>query len=154
MQISKDGLGLIKHYEGLYLTAYLCPAKVWTIGWGHTKTAERGMRITREQAEQLLAEDMRPREKQVLDLCKIKPNQKQFDALCSLAFNIGTPALNGSTLMRKWDAGDAKGAADQFLVWNKAGGKVLKGLQRRRKAEQLVFLGADAAYAIKEAEKI
>ncbi len=139
MLISQEGIGLIKAFEGLKLNAYLCPAKVWTIGYGHTKTARSGQRITEQQAEDLLRQDLRTFEDGVNRQARVPLTQSQFDALVSLAFNIGTGALQRSTLLRMLNAGDYSGAANQFLRWNKAGGRELAGLTRRRIAEKALF---------------
>jgi lysozyme len=107
--------------------------------------------LTYPEAEALLAMDLMRFERGVDDMLKVDVTQSQFDALVSLAFNIGLGNLKGSTLLKKLNAGDDVAAQAQFLVWNRAGGKVMKGLQRRRKAESLVFVGFDADMAIGEA---
>jgi lysozyme len=144
MHISQKGIDLIKHFEGLYLMAYLCPAKVWTIGYGHTGikhndgTVKPGQRITRARAEELLAMDLNTKyAPDVRRMAKVPLTQTQFDALVSFHFNTG--ALGRSTLLRKLNAGDYKGAAAEFARWTRGGGKVLSGLVRRRKAERHLF---------------
>lgn len=144
-KVSALGLDLIKHFEGLYLNAYLCPAKVWTIGYGHTGrrhndgTVRAGMKITKAQAEVLLASDLAAKyAPDVLRLVKVDNlKQHEFDALVSFHFNTG--ALGRSTLLTKLNAGDRKGAAAEFARWTRGGGKVLPGLVRRRKSERLLF---------------
>lgn len=143
--ISTNGTKLIASFEGLELTAYLCPAKVWTIGLGTTvypngQAVKKGDTCTKEQALQYKAHDLRRFEKCVNESVTVSLNQNQFDALVSLAYNIGPNAFKGSTLVKKLNAGDYNGAADQFLVWNKSRGKVLKGLVNRRAAEHTLFL--------------
>lgn len=132
-------LSLIKEFEGLRLEAYLCPAKKWTIGYGHTKTAKPGMKITERGAEELLRQDLAWCEEAVRTGVKVPLTQNQFDALVSFVFNVGAGAFKRSTLLRLLNQGDYDGAASQFQRWNKAGGQVLKGLTRRRKAEAEKF---------------
>jgi len=144
MNLSQKGIDLVKHFEGLYLTAYLCPAKVWTIGYGHTGirhndgTVKRGQKITKGEAEKLLAFDLQTKyAPDVRRMVKVPVNQSQFDALVSFHFNTG--ALGRSTLLRLLNAGDVKGAGAQFARWTRGGGRVLPGLVRRRKAERHLF---------------
>ena len=142
--INEIGLKLIAQFEGCYLQAYLCPANVWTIGIGTTiypngVKVKKGDKCTLEQAHEYLAHDMIEFEKTVNDSVKVDLTQNQFDALVSLTYNIGSTAFKNSTLLKKLNAKDYAGAADQFLVWNKGGGKVLKGLVRRREAERALF---------------
>lgn len=139
MQISKAGLDLIKQFEGLYLKAYRCPAGVPTIGYGHTAGVSMGQTITQQQADDYLRRDVRQFERAVARLVTVPLTQGQFDALVSFAFNLGEGALAQSTLMRLLNAGDYAGAAAQFDRWNKAGGRVLPGLVRRRAAERALF---------------
>lgn len=89
-RVSEDGIALIKEYEGLHLNPYWCPAKIWTIGYGHTRTVRSGMRITAEQADQLLEEDLRIAGRAVTRLVKVPLNDNQFAALVSFVFNVGT----------------------------------------------------------------
>ncbi len=144
MKISNKGVGLVKHFEGLFLMSYLCPAQVWTIGYGHTGithndgTVKRGMKITQEKAEGLLAMDLNTKyAPDVIRMVKVPLTQNQFDALVSFHFNTG--ALGKSTLLRKLNAGDYQGAAAEFGKWTRGGGRVLPGLVRRRKAERHLF---------------
>lgn len=147
IRASEKCLDLIKHFEGLRLDAYLCPGGVWSIGYGSTFTAlgpvKRGDRITASEAEHLLASDVHQFERRVADMLLVTPTQGQMDAMTSFAYNVGTGALAQSTLLRKYNKLDTWGAADEFLRWNKADGKVLEGLTRRRKAERAMFLGRD-----------
>lgn len=132
-------LDLIKHFEGCYLTAYLCPADVWTIGYGHTKTAKQGMVITQEEADRLLEQDVAWVKAAVIGAVKVPLTANQTSALYSFVFNVGAGAFRSSTLLRKLNAGDYVGARGQFRRWNKAKGKVLRGLTRRRAAEAKLF---------------
>jgi lysozyme len=143
MRISQRGLDLIKRFEGLRLKAYLCPASVWTIGYGSTGPHVReGMAISERDAEDLLRSDLRRFEQGV---AKLAPDcsQGQFDALVSFAFNLGLGALRKSTLLRKHKAGDPAGAAAEFRKWVMAGGVRLKGLVRRRAAERDLYLSQE-----------
>lgn len=138
----------IKDHEALRLTAYL-PTKndVWTIGWGHTKTAKQGMVITEAQAEQLLRDDLVWVEAAIDRMVKAPITQNQRDALGSLIFNIGATNFSKSTVLRKLNAKDYKGAADAFLMWDKQKDKqtgqmvALRGLTRRRQQERDLFNG-------------
>lgn len=142
MRTSQAGTELIQSFEGCKLNAYVCPAGVLTIGWGHTgKDVTPGQCISQARADELLAQDLAPRERDVERLVKVPLTQHQFDALVSFVYNLGAGALAGSTLLKKLNAGNYAGAADEFLKWNKAGGKVLPGLSRRRAAERELFLG-------------
>lgn len=145
MQTSEKGIALIKAHEGLRLEAYTDPVGIWTIGYGHTSAAgsplvTKGMKITEAGATEILRTDLRKFERYVLDAVTVPLNQNQFDALVSWTFNLGPGNLRKSTLLRKLNARDYAGAADQFLVWNKAGGKVLNGLTKRRTEERALFL--------------
>lgn len=145
MQTSEKGIALIKQFEGCKLTAYQDSVGVWTIGYGWTqpvdgKPIRAGMTIKQETAERLLKTGLVSYESDVSRLVKVILNQGQFDALVSFTYNLGARSLSTSTLLRKLNAGDYAGAADEFLRWNKAGGKVLNGLTRRREAERALFL--------------
>lgn len=148
MQISPEGIALIKGFEGCRLTAYPDPGTggaPWTIGYGWTlpidgKPVRPGMTIDQLTADRLLKTGLVSYENDVLKLVKVKLNQNQFDALVSFAYNVGSRALSTSTLLKKLNSGDIKGAADEFLRWNKSGGKAMPGLTKRRKAEREVFL--------------
>lgn len=131
---------LIKESEGLRLQAYLpTPNDVWTIGYGHTKTAVKGMKITRAGAEALLLEDLRWVETAIDTYVQVPLNQNQYDALASFIYNVGATAFRKSTLLKLLNASDYTGAADQFPRWNKQKGKVLKGLTTRRYKEKTLF---------------
>ncbi len=139
-RINAVGLKLIKEFEGLRLEAYICPAGVPTIGYGSTAGVKMGDRITEQQADALLLKDLERFEKGVRDAVKVPLTSNQFSALVSFAFNLGVGALQKSTLLQLLNKRDYKGAADQLLRWNKANGRVLEGLRRRREAERKLFL--------------
>ena len=135
MKSSELLISKIIEFEGLRLTAYKCAAGVPTIGIGHTKGVSLDMKITEEQAMQYLREDLQIFEAYVnqLDICK---TQGQFDALVDFAFNLGTGALGGSTLLKKIKQGaPTKNVQAEFVRWNKADGKILPGLTKRRQWE-------------------
>lgn len=145
MQTSDKGIALIKEFEGCKLTAYQDSVGVWTIGYGWTqpvdgKPIRAGMTIKQEAAERLLKTGLVSYESDVSRLVKVGLTQGQFDALVSFTYNLGARSLSTSTLLQKLNAGNYAGAADEFLRWNKAGGKVLSGLTRRREAERALFL--------------
>ncbi|HHS9149989.1 TPA: lysozyme [Enterobacter roggenkampii] len=145
MQTSDKGIALIKEFEGCKLTAYQDSVGVWTIGYGWTqpvdgKPIRAGMTIKQETAERLLKTGLVSYESDVSRMVKVGLTQGKFDALVSFTYNLGARSLSTSTLLRKLNAGDYAGAADEFLRWNKAGGKVLNGLTRRREAERALFL--------------
>lgn len=140
MNVSDDGIDLIKQFEGCRLTAYLCPAGVWTIGYGHTGSVNKGDAIDEDEADILLRADLRRFERSVSKLVGVPLSQGQFDALVSFAFNLGGGALQRSTLRQKLNRGDYDGAAEQFMKWTRAGGRVLAGLVRRRQAEYELFM--------------
>jgi GH24 family phage-related lysozyme (muramidase) len=145
MQTSDKGIALIKQFEGCKLTAYQDSVGVWTIGYGWTqpvdgKPIRAGKTIKQETAERLLKTGLVSYESDVSRLVKVGLTQGQFDALVSFTYNLGARSLSTSTLLRKLNAGDYAGAADEFLRWNKADGKVLNGLTRRREAERALFL--------------
>lgn len=139
MVTSQAGIELIKEFESCQLRAYLCPANVWTIGFGHTGGVKRGDEITISQAERYLKGDLMQFERDVARLVKVPLTQGQFDALVSFAFNCGSRALSTSTLLKKLNSKDYEGAANEFQRWNKAGGKELSGLTRRRVMEKRLF---------------
>lgn len=142
MRTSQRGLSLIKSFEGMRLQAYQDAVGVWTIGYGATHGVKAGISITKEQAERMLLNDVQRFEPEIERLITAPVNQNQWDALMSFTYNLGAANLESSTLRRLLNAGDYAGAAEQFLRWNKAGGKVLPGLVRRRAAERDLFLEA------------
>lgn len=140
MKINKEGLSIIKKYEGLKLQSYLCPAKVWTIAYGHTKDVKEGMVITKEQADKLLIEDIINFELGVSKLVHSVINENQFSALVSFAFNLGLANLKRSTLLKKVNANpNDTTIKNEFSKWNKCGGKILAGLIKRRESEAELF---------------
>ena len=143
MQISEEGKNLIKKFEGCELEAYKCAAGVWTIGYGHIKTAVEGMKIDQETANELFDEEMGEYETYVNTAVTVPLSQNQFDALVSWVFNLGNGNLNASTMLKVINSGDHAGVPAQIKRWNKAGGKVLEGLIRRREAEALLYEGKD-----------
>jgi len=161
--INDAGLELIKSFEGIpdgdpttvNIDPYLDPIGIWTIGWGHAIRVGtdylRGREnrkaamdlypggITKEQAEQLLRGDLMDTCRDVEALVAVPLTDNQFGALVSFTFNLGRGSLAKSTLLKQLNASDYSGAAAEFLKWNKAGGKVLKGLTERRAAESKLF---------------
>lgn len=145
MKTSNSGINLIKGFEGKRLKAYDDGVGVWTIGFGTIKypngvRVKKGDTCTESQAEQYLRNDLVVFENALNRLVKVSLNQNQFDALVSLTYNIGTGAFKDSTLLKKLNAKDYKGAAEQFPRWNRGGGRVLNGLVKRRKIEMELFL--------------
>ena len=144
--INKAGLDLIKKFEGFRADAYLDPVGVPTIGYGTTSAAgvgisvKLGMRISEAQAEIYLAEALDKFEAHIAPLITAPISGNEWAAFLSLAYNIGPSAFAKSSALRKFNVGDRQGAADAILLWNKAGGKVLAGLTRRRQAERALFL--------------
>lgn len=141
MKISPTGIKLIKSFEGLSLTSYVCPVGVLTIGYGHTGNVLAGTKITEKEADVLLKQDLIKFEKAVLNYVTIDLNQNQFDALVSFCFNVGTQAFKGSTLVKRLNNRENPNivAAEELPRWNKGDGKVLEGLSRRRSAEVELF---------------
>jgi len=137
---------LMHHFEECRLKAYLCPAKVWTIGWGNTyypdgRKVKAGDRITQAEADELFAQvvecDFAAPVAAAIGAAPSTP--AQFGAMVALAYNIGVSAFRTSTVARRHRSGDHDGAADAFALWNKAGGRVLAGLVRRRAAEAALY---------------
>ncbi|MEQ1318929.1 lysozyme [Acinetobacter guillouiae] len=143
MKISNIGINLIRGFEDLRLKAYDDGVGVWTIGYGTTAingvAVKKGDTCTAEQAKSYMAQDLKKFESAVNTSVKVPLNQNQFDALVSLTYNIGTGAFKDSTLLKKLNAKDYKGAAAQFDRWNKGGGKVMQGLVNRRAKERKLF---------------
>lgn len=140
MRISQEGIRLVKAFEGLRLHAYEDIAGIITIGYGHTgHDVHAGLTISEEDAEVLLRIDIVRFEECVTDAVEVLLSQHEFDACVSLAYNIGCKAFAASTLLKLLNAGNKKAAADQFLRWDKARGKVVAGLTKRRQAERELF---------------
>lgn len=138
---------MIKQFEGCRLAAYRCPAGVWTIGWGETLGVKEGDVWTQEHADAVLHRRVGQFLLATLKRCPqlhIEPHDR-IAACTSLAYNIGTGAFGVSSVRRKTARCEYPGAADSFLLWNKAGGRVLRGLTLRRQAERLRYLSDEAA---------
>lgn len=143
MKINEAGLALIKEFEGLRLNAYPDPGSghyPYTIGYGSTKHVRPDMQITEEEADHRLREDVHETEQAVTDFVEVELTENQFSALCAFVFNVGREAFRTSTLLRLLNTGDYAAASQQFGRWNKAGGRVMAGLTRRRQAEKELFL--------------
>ena len=140
MEISKNGINLIKKFEGCSLKAYKCPAGVWTIGYGHTNKVLVDDVITQEEVETLLKHDLIIHCNNVSKLVKVHLNQNQFDALVSFEYNVGYTAFQNSTLLKLLNQRKYNEAAEHFNRWVYAGKKVLPGLVNRREAEKELFL--------------
>jgi lysozyme len=157
MKTSADGIALMHHYETCKLEAYPDPATggdPWTIGWGDTgHDVVPGLVITQEDADRRFAERLAREFEPGVSKLAITATQKQYDAMVSLAYNIGLKNFRTSTVLNKTNEGEKEAAANAFMLWNRAAGKVMKGLQRRRYAERMVYLGADAQSAISAAER-
>lgn len=145
LKTSQAGIDLICRFEGFRSQKYFCAAGKPTIGYGHVILSSEhhlnAAKLTVTQAKAIMAKDLGKFENAVLKAIKVPVLQHQFDAMVSLAFNVGAGAFAGSTLVSKLNKKDYQGAADEFLRWNKAGGKVLDGLTKRRVAERQLFLG-------------
>jgi lysozyme len=142
MKTSPIGIKLIQRFEGMRFNAYLCPAGVWTIGYGHTKGVKAGQYISYTEAGDFLKQDVARFEEAIGLMVTVPLNQNQFDALVSFVFNIGGSAFLDSTLLRLLNKKDYAGAADQLLRWNKgANNEELPGLVKRREWERSLFLG-------------
>ena len=141
---NKNGLLLIKSFEGLRLKAYRDAVGIWTIGYGTTRGVQPGMAISEAQAEEFLQADLTRFERAISEAVKVPINDNQFSALASFTYNVGPGALRSSTLLRILNARhDLRKVADEFPRWNRAGGRILEGLTRRRKAERALFFGED-----------
>jgi lysozyme len=139
MKISQEGLSLIKRFEGCRLESYKCSANVLTIGYGHTSGVKETDTITQDEADKLLQEDVEQFEKYVDDNVTVELGQSQFDALVAWTFNLGPGNLRESTMLKKLNKADYTSVPNEMKRWNKAGGKTLDGLIRRRNAEALLF---------------
>jgi len=140
MQTSNKGIDLIKRFEGLKFEAYRDSVGIPTIGYGHTHNVKMGDVITGEQADKYLREDLLVAELTINTNVRVNLTQNQFDALASFVFNLGSGNFVKSTLLKKLNAGDFAGAADEFGKWVNAGSKKLAGLVKRRTAEREVFI--------------
>ena len=139
MKCSLEGLALIKKFEGCRLKAYRCSANVLTIGYGHTGGVQENDVISQPEADKLLEEDIAKFEDYVSDNVIVELNQGQFDALVAWTFNLGPGNLRESTMLKKLNNQEYESVPFEMRRWNKAGGKTLDGLIRRREAESLLF---------------
>ena len=139
MKCSQEGLALIKKFEGCRLKAYRCSANVLTIGYGHTGGVKEDDTISQPEADELLENDIAKFEEYVSDNVIVELKQYQFDALVAWTFNLGVGNLRNSTMLKKLNEADYDSIPFEMRRWNKAGGKTLDGLIRRRKAEGLLF---------------
>jgi len=157
MNVSAKAIEMIKHHEGVRQTPYKCPAKLWTVGVGHVMFPVQGLlkidqrdtfvpppeamrKYSMEEVNAILRADLARFEKGVATYCPVALTQGQFDALVSFSFNVGLGTLQRSTLRQKVLRGDMEGASQELLKYCMAGGKILKGLQKRRIDERAVFL--------------
>lgn len=157
MKVSQKCVEMIKHHEGVRTKPYQCPALLWTVGVGHVIVPEHGRLKLEErknlpipdgwnrvvpmgEVDDILKKDLARFESGVSRLCPVSLTQGQFDALVSFSFNVGLGNLQRSTIRMKVNRGDMEGAAEAFLDWTKAGGKVLKGLVNRRNDERALFM--------------
>jgi len=158
MKTSAAAIKMVKHHEGVRTRPYRCPALLWSVGVGHVidlshiavKYEERrslpipagwDRTLTMDEVDAILAQDLARFERGVARLCPASVNhQGQFDALVSFAFNVGLGNLQRSSIRMRYNRGDIEGAADAFLMWTKAAGKVLPGLVKRRNDERSMFL--------------
>ena len=144
--INERGIQIVKSFEGISLEPYLCPANVWTVGYGSTVSRTGGPidldmePITEAEADVLLIRDLESSEGWVSRLIKTALTENQYSALTSFTFNVGAGALQRSTLRMKLNRGEVQNAADEFPKWRIAGGRILAGLVRRRAAERKLFL--------------
>ena len=139
MRTSEAGIDLIKSFEGCRTVAYQDVVGVWTIGYGHTIDVKEGMRITQHQCDVMLEVDIETYENYVNEQVDVSLTQNQFDALVSWVYNLGPTNLRNSTMLKVLNAGKYDEVSYQIKRWNRAGGKVLKGLVVRRKAEAELF---------------
>lgn len=140
MQINAAGIKLVKDFEGFSAEAYQCPAGVWTIGWGRTEGVQEGDKTTMAKEHKTLVDSLNRYAAHVEAKCSVLPNENELAAMTSLAYNIGRDGFAKSTVLKCYNRGDREAAARAFAMWNKAAGKVLPGLVRRRAAEAALFL--------------
>ena len=139
MNLGYNGTKILKFFEGCRLTAYQDSVGVWTIGYGHTKGVYDGMTITQEEAEQMLLTELEEYEGYVEKYVTVPLTQNQFDALVVWVYNLGPTNFRNSTLLKELNSGNYTAAGKEITRWNKAGGKVLAGLVKRREAEAELF---------------
>ncbi len=138
--INSQGLELLKRFEGCRLKAYKDIVGIWTIGYGHIARVYPGQTITQEEADQLLEEDLRHFESGVSSFVKVNLTDNQFSALVCFSYNVGLGSLLKSHLLKRVNTEDFRGAAQEFLRWDSAGGVVRRSLLVRREAERALFL--------------
>lgn len=138
--VNAVGVKLVKDYEGFKAKAYLCPAGVWTIGWGRTEGVKEGDTTTMAKEHVIFTALLNDFARDVEKKCKIAPNDNELAAMTSLAYNIGIGGFGKSTVLKCHNRGESMAAARAFALWNKANGKVLPGLVRRRAAEAALYL--------------
>jgi lysozyme len=143
MKTSEEGRALIKKFEGCELEAYQCSANVWTIGYGHTQGVKEGDVCTQEDADRMLEEDLEEFEGYVQEAVNVPLEQHEFDALVAWTYNLGPSNLRSSTMLKRLNDSKFDQVPSEMRRWNKAGGKVLDGLVRRREAESLLFTNED-----------
>jgi len=143
MKTSEEGRALIKKFEGCELEAYQCSANVWTIGYGHTQGIKEGDVCTQEDADRMLEEDLEEFEGYVQEAVNVPLEQHEFDALVAWTYNLGPSNLRSSTMLKRLNDSNFDQVPLEMRRWNKAGGKVLDGLVRRREAESLLFTNED-----------
>ena len=143
MKTSEEGLALIKKFEGCELEAYQCSAGVWTIGYGHTKDVKESDVWSQDHAEHMLEVELHEYESYINKYVTVNLSQNQFDALVSWVYNLGPANLKASTMLKVLNSGKYEDVPAQMKRWNKAGGKVLEGLIRRREAEACLFKGTE-----------
>jgi lysozyme len=158
MKTSEKTIKMLKHHEGVRYRPYRCPARLWTVGVGHVidpthigvKFEDRNnlsipegwnRKFGEQEVDAILAADLARFERGVERLCPVGLTQPRFDALVSFSFNVGLGNLQRSTLRMRHNRGDYEGAAEAFMMWTKAAGKVLPGLVKRRADEQQLYLG-------------
>ena len=141
MRISDEGIALIKRFEGFSARPYVCPAGIVTIGYGHTKTAVQCSAITEARADGLLRQDVMQAERAIARLIHVPLTQGQFDALVSFSFNLGSGALQRSTLRCVVNREAHVEVPRQLMRWVFASGRKLKGLEKRRAAEAALYIG-------------
>lgn len=158
MITSEQGIKLIKHFEGCHYNPYLCPALLWTVGYGHVIYPEQARlplekrkqwvlhsndnrKWSQEEVDELLKQDLQRFERGVMRYITVPLKQHEFDALVSFSFNLGLGTLQRSSIRSKLNRGDKEGAIETLMKYCRAGGKVLRGLERRRTAEANLFFG-------------
>jgi lysozyme len=144
MKTSTNGINLLKNFEAFRGKAYQDVVGIWTIGYGTTRINGVPVKFSdvcnEQQAVEYLQSDLVKFETVINEDVKVPVTQNQFDALACFTYNVGIGAFGSSTLLRKLNAGDYSGAANQLLLWNKAGNKVVAGLTNRRQSERSLFL--------------